>query len=207
MKKLFDLKKIGFGAGILLSLLLCVAAALLSLDVIDAMARDNLDTASYCSFVISPEFVPGGEKGLFINKNHPMESSSIKYDFYDNGLDVILTNRQKAQLAEAGTTLGVTDETMSLTKGIYQETTAAAYNKQYGQNVNFDVSSFDKITIDGYPGYKIYATFKAGEEETVHQRVYMILSRYRTFTISMQRAEDDDCESFFDECASSIHVH
>ncbi|RKM60558.1 hypothetical protein D6855_07570 [Butyrivibrio sp. CB08] len=207
MKKFFDIKKIGFGAGILMALFFCVLAAFMSLDVIDALARDNLDKATYCSFVIPPEFVPGAEKGLFINKNHPMESSSIKYDFYDNGLDVALTNRQKAQLEEAGTTLGVTDETMSLTKEIYQNTMSAAYNKEYGQNVNFAVSSFDKITVDGYPGYKIIATFKAADEETVHQRVYMILSRYRTFTISMQRAEDDDCESFFDECASSIHVH
>ncbi len=207
MKKFFDLKKIGFGMGVALALFFCVAAALLSFDVIDSFARENLEKATYCSFVIPPEFVPGAEKGLFINRNHPMESSSIKYDFYDNGLDVILTNRQKAQLKEAGTVLSSTDESTALTKEIYQETMSAAYNKQYGQNVNFAISSFDKITVDGYPGYKIFATYRAGDEETVHQRVYMILSRYRTFTISMQRAEDDDCESFFDECASSIHVH
>ena len=173
----------------------------------DSHARDNLDTATYCSFVIPPEFVPDAEAGLFVHKNHPMESSSIKYDYYDNGLDVVLTNREKAALLEQGTAPSVTDESTSLTKEIYQETMAAAYNSLYGQDVGFSVSSFDKINVDGYPGYKIVATFRAGDEETVHQRVYMLLSRYRTFTISMQRAEDDDCEEAFDECASSIHVH
>jgi hypothetical protein len=73
--------------------------------------------------------------------------------------------------------------------------------------VGFVVSSFDKITVDGYPGYRIVSSYQAADEEKVHQTVYMLLSKYRTFTISMQRAEDDDCEALFEECASSIHVH
>lgn len=184
-----------------------MAAGVVFLFASKAYARDNLEPASYCSFVIPPDFVPSQEKGLFINQNNPMESSSIKYDFYDNGLDVILTNREKAAIKEAGEEKPVADESMSLTKEIYQETVAAAYNSQYGQDVGFVVSSFDKITVDGYPGYRIVSSYQAADEEKVHQTVYMLLSKYRTFTISMQRAEDDDCEALFEECASSIHVH
>ena len=191
----------------MLAVALSVAAGVLFLFASKAYARDNLDPASYCSFVIPPDFVPSKEKGLFINQNNPMESSSIKYDFYDNGLDVILTNREKAAIKEAGEEKPVADESMSLTKEIYQETVAAAYNSQYGQDVGFVVSSFDKITVDGYPGYRIVSSYQATDEERVHQTVYMLLSKYRTFTISMQRAEDDDCEALFEECASSIHVH
>jgi hypothetical protein len=207
MKRNFDLHRLLYGAGILLAVAFSVAAGVAFLFASKAYARDNLDPASYCSFVIPPEFEPSEEKGLFINQNHPMESSSIKYDFYDNGLDVILTNREKAAIKEAGTETVIADESTSLTKEIYQETMAAAYNSQYGQDVGFAVSSFDKITVDGYPGYKIVSSYQATDEERVHQTVYMLLSRYRTFTISMQRAEDDDCEALFEECASSIHVH
>ncbi len=191
----------------MLAVALSVAAGVVFLFASMAYARDNLEPASYCSFVIPPDFVPSQEKGLFINQNNPMESSSIKYDFYDNGLDVILTNREKAAIKEAGEEKPVADESMSLTKEIYQETVAAAYNSQYGQDVGFVVSSFDKITVDGYPGYRIVSSYQAADEEKVHQTVYMLLSKYRTFTISMQRAEDDDCEALFEECASSIHVH
>lgn len=207
MKRKFDLHRLLYGAGFLLAIVFSVAAGVIFLSASKAYARDNLDTANYCSFVIPPDFEPSQEKGLFINQNHPMESSSIKYDFYDNGLDVILTNREKAARKEAGEETVITDESTSLTREIYQETMEAAYNSKYGQDVDFAVSSFDKITVDGYPGYKIVASYQAADEEKVHQTVYMLLSRYRTFTISMQRAEDDDCEALFEECASSIHVH
>ena len=207
MKRNFDLHRLLYGVGILMAVAFSVAAGVIFLSASKVYARDNLDPASYCSFVIPPDFVPTQEKGLFINKDNPMESSSIKYDFYDNGLDVILTNREKAARKEAGEETVIADESTSLSKEIYQETMAAAYNSQYGQDVGFAVSSFDKITIDGYPGYKIVSSYQASDEEKVHQTVYMLLSRYRTFTISMQRAEDDDCEALFEECASSIHVH
>ena len=207
MKRKFGLQRFLFGAEGILAIAFSVAAGVVFLSASRVYARDSLDTANYCSFVIPPQFVPGQEKGLFIDQNYPMESSSIKYDVYDNGLDVILTNREKAALKEAGTETAIADESTSLTKEIYQETMAAAYNSQYGQDVGFAVSSFDKITVDGYPGYKIISSYQAADEERVHQTVFMLLSKYRTFTISMQRAEDDDCEALFEECASSIHVH
>ena len=200
-------KRVGSGLrAVLAVMVLLTSLSFFNKAGVTAFARDSLKTASYCSFVIPPEFVPDKENGLFINKNHPMESSSIKYDFYDNGLDVLMTNREKAALKEAGEMSVITDESVSLTREIYQ-TMQATYNNKYGQNVGFAVSSFDRITVDGYPGYKIVASYQASGEEKVHQTVYMLLSRYRTFTISMQRAEDDDCEAFFDECAASIHVH
>lgn len=169
-------------------------------------ARENLDEASYCSFVIPPDFVPGSEKGLFVNKNYPMESSSIRYGVYDNGLDRIFTNREKQGEAIKAQG-GVTDESTSLTKDIYQETVAAAYNKEYGQDVGFKVQDFKNITVDGFPGYRITSSYQPDGEEAIHQTVIMIISRYRTFTVTMQRAQDDDCETLFEECASSVHVH
>ncbi len=207
MKRYFDFHRLLHGAGFLLTVAFFVAAGGIFLFASKAYARDDLGVANYCSFVIPPEFVPAQENGFFINQNHPMESSSIKYDVYDNGLDVILTNREKAAMKEAGTETVVAHESTSFTKQIYQESMAAAYNSQYGQDVGFAVSSFDKITVDGYPGYRIVSSYQAADEERIHQTVYMLLSRYRTFTISMQRAEDDDCEALFEECASSIHVH
>ncbi len=207
MKRNFDLHRLLHSVGALMAIICSVAAGVIFLSASKVYARDDLDKASYCSFVIPPEFTPSQEKGLFINQNHPMESSSIKYDFYDNGLDVILTNREKAAIKEAGEETVIADESTSLTKEIYAETMAAAYNSQYGQDVGFTVSSFDKITVDGYPGYKIVSSYQATDEEKIHQTVYMLLSKYRTFTISMQRAEDDDCAELFEECGSSIHVH
>ena len=172
----------------------------------EVLAEDELKEAGFCSFVVPSQFTPSSVKGLFINKEHPMESSTIQYSVYYNKLDVILTNREKAALAEINEPK-VTDKSTDLTKDIYQETISAAYNSEYGEDVGYSVSSFDKINIDGYPGYRIEASFHATDQETVYQTVYMLLSRYRTFTITFQRAEDDDCQDAFSECQSTIHVH
>ena len=193
--------------GISFALALSLVAGVLTSKPMKALAEDELKEAKSCTFVIPSEFVPCAEKGLFINKNNPMESSSIFFDYFDNGKDVVLTNREKAALKEAGQVQPqVTDESQNLTMDIYQETMSAAYNSAYGQDVGFAVSSFSRITVDGYPGYKIVGSFKATDEEVVHQTVYMLLSKYRTFTITYQRAEDDDCEEMFEESAATIHV-
>lgn len=164
------------------------------------------EVATYCSFVIPGEFEVSEYKGVFVNKSYPMESSTIQYSYYDNGLDEMLTNREKKERKEQNT-LPAADLTSELTKSIYEETLSAAYNKEYGEDVGFTVSSFDNITIDGFPGYRIESSFTQSGQETVYQTVYMLLSKYRTFTVTFQRAEDDDCDELFRNCASTIHVH
>lgn len=170
-----------------------------------AAAEADLKTATSCSFLVPKEFVPGTEKGLFINKNYPMESSSIKFSYYDNEKDKILTNREKAAVLASGE-MEIIDESLNLTSRIYQETMSAAYDNEYQQKVGFEVESFEKIKIDGYPGFKIVSSYQPADEEVIHQTVYMLISRYRMFTVTYQRAEDDDCETLFEESAASIHI-
>ncbi|SCY65076.1 hypothetical protein [Butyrivibrio sp. INlla14] len=197
--------KIKIMLGLVLSLQLITIATVSRLDVIDAHATDELKSAVDCSFIIPPEFIPGGETGLFVNRNAPMESSTIKYSYYDNGTDKVLTNRQKKELEESGVKQ-IIDSSRNLTKEIYLEQMKLAYDQEFGQNVGFNVSSFENITIDGYPGYRIISSFQPAGEETIHQTVYIVLSKYRMFTISYQRAEDDDCEELFEKSAQTIHV-
>ena len=193
--------------GILLAIFFAAAAALLCMDVVESFAEDDLKEASWCTFVIPSGFVPGPESGVFINKNHPMESSTIKYSFYDNGKDVVLTNRERAAESINIPQSMVTDEPTLLTKEIYQETISAAYNSKYGQDVGFNVESFESISVDGYPGFKIESSYRAQDEETIHQTVYMLISKYKVFTVTYQRAEDDDCSEQFEKSAATIHVN
>ncbi len=200
------MKKIRFTNCYMAAIGLCIFLTLLGLGAYKSYAEDSLKTADWCSFLIPSQFEPSTEKGVFKNKSYPMESSSIMYSIYDNGKEVKLTNREKEAL-KGSVAPSVADETEKITKEIYEETLSAAYNSEYGQDVGFSVSAFENITVDGYPGYRIDSSYQAQDEEVIYQTVYMLLSRYRTFTITFQRAEDDDCEDLFKECASSIHVH
>ncbi len=168
-------------------------------------AREDLKKAVQCSFVVSPEFVPGDEKGLFINVNHPMESSTIMYSYYDNGNERALTNREKQELEESGQ-VQVVDASRDLTSEIYLQTMKEAYLREYGYDVGYEIASFDEISVDGYPGFKIESSYQIRNDEKVHQTVYIIVSKYRTFTVAYQRAEDDDCAELFEESAQSIHL-
>ena len=186
-------------------LCLILLLSMFSLDTVNAEAASDLEEAIQCSFVIPPEFVPGEEKGLFINVNSPMESSTIKYSVYDNGQDRVLTNRERKEMQESGVKI-IEDESLNLTKEIYESEMSAAYIKEYGEDVGFTVNTFTNIKVDGYPGYKIETSYQAAEEEMVHQTVYIVLSKYRIFTIAYQRAEDDDCIEAFEASSETIHV-
>ncbi len=200
------MKKIKSTVLVCTAVIMCILAALMSLNVINVLAENELKEASWCSFIIPSEFEPSTEPGLFRHKNYPMESSSIKYSCYYNGEDILLTNREKAELSQNGAPK-VADDTQDLTKEIYEQTISSAYNTEYGQDVGYTVSSFDNITIDGYPGYKIASSYQAAGEEKIYQTVIMMVSKYKTFTITYQRAEDDYCEESFEESANSIHVN
>jgi hypothetical protein len=190
----------------ILLVLASIAGLCLSAFAAEAPEEPEKDTANCCTFVVPPVFVPGEEKNVYVNKSYPMESSIIRCSSYYNGEDIVLTNRERKEQEAAGVTKQLS-EPNKLSRQIYQETMAAAYNSQYGEDVGFEVSSFENITIDEFPGFKISSTYKAADEEKIYQTVYMIISKYRVFTITFQRAEDDDCEAYFEECAATIHVH
>ena len=205
MRKECNRKILIYALGGILAVICAVLSGFFLSGVITTLAEDDLKTATSCSFVIPNEFVPGTEKGFFINKNHPMESSSIKYSYYDNEKDKILTNREKAAVLASGE-MEIIDESLNLIREIYQETMSAAYDNEYQQKVGFSVESFEKIRIDGYPGFKIVSSYQPADEEVIHQTVYMMISKYRMFTVTYQRAEDDDCEELFENSAATIHL-
>ncbi len=199
------MKKFKTVLGVAVAIIMAGIAAYITSDVVYTLAEDAPKEAHHCTFVIPSEFTPGTEGGTFINKNYPMESSSVSYHVFENGNDVVLTNREKLQQKEA-IEEAVIDKSGELTKEEYEKILTESYNSAYGEDVGFTVDSFEKITVDGYPGYKIASYYQASGEEVVHQTVYMILSKYKTFTITYQRAEDDECEALFEQSADTIRV-
>ena len=191
-------------------LLLAVTIAIISsvgyLDGITSFAKDELKEARQCTFVVPSDFVLQAETDTFVNKNEPMESSSISYNIYDNGKNITLTNREKKR-NPASIEKAVIDNTANLTKSEYEKLLSESYNEAFGSDVDFTVESFENITIDGYPGYHIESSFMVPDQQKAYQTVYMIMSKYKTFTITYQRAEDDNCQELFEQSAATIHVN
>ena len=192
------------GIGVVFALGLAIAAGIMVNEALECEAANGLNEAKQCTFVVPPNFVPGDEAGVFINESYPMESSSIKFGYYDNGEKRVLTNREKIE--RNNSPFIIADMSEKLTKEIYQSALADAYNKSYDKDVGFKVNSFNETSFDGFPGYHIVSEFQVEDQPKIFQTSYIILSKYRTFTVTYQRADDDDCEEAFTESARTIHV-
>ena len=162
----------------------------------------ELEEAESCTFVIPSEFEPSEVEGVFVDKNAPYESANITYSVAVTGEAVVLTNKEKEIAQEESL---IEDASTELTEEIYQEELSQAYEQQYGFDVSYSVTSFEEIEVDGFPGYKIDATYNDGQKD-IYQSVYIIISRYKTFTICYSRASDDDVAELFEQSAATIHV-
>ena len=187
-------KKILFNE--IVAALMAFAIFVTNASCLELAAGEELKEATGCTFVLNSEFVPAGVKGYYVNKYRPMESSSVSYNVHDNSADSMLTNREKAEIASGEKSI---DSLGKLDKHKYEALVSEGY-KAF-------MSNFERIEIDGYPGYKIVAKYEPEGSQVVHQTVYIIRSKYRTFTITYQRAADDDCEESFNISASTIRVH
>lgn len=166
---------------------------------------EELEKATGCTFVLPDGYVLSeSEENVFVNSNYPLESGIITYSVVTTGSEDTLTNAERAEAAES-TETETEDASTELTQEFYQETMATALNEEYGTDVGYTISEFDNISIDGYPGYFIASTYQG--EQTIHQMVYIVLSRYKTFTITYSRAEDDDTVEAFEASAATIHVY
>lgn len=166
---------------------------------------EELEKATGCTFVLPDGYVLSeSEENVFVNSNYPLESGIITYSVVTTGSEDTLTNAERAEAAES-TETETEDASTELTQEFYQETMAAALNEEYGTDVGYTISEFDNISIDGYPGYFIASTYQG--KQTIHQMVYIVLSRYKTFTITYSRAEDDDTVEAFEASAATIHVY
>ncbi len=166
---------------------------------------EELDKATGCTFVLPAGYVLSeSEDNVFVNSNYPLESGIITYSVVTTGSEDTLTNAERAEAAES-TETEAEDASTELTQEFYQETMSEALNEEYGTDVGYTISEFNNISIDGYPGYFIASTYQG--EQTIHQMVYIVLSRYKTFTITYSRAEDDDTAEAFEASAATIHVY
>lgn len=166
---------------------------------------EDLSEASGCSFIVPAGFVMTADEGVFVNEHYPLESANITYKVSYLPKEKVLTNKEKAD----GVSATESDEELlydNLTKDIYEEIQKENYVNLYGEDVDFGVDSFNENTIDGYPGYMIETHLTPTGSQTVYQKIFIILSRYKAFSIIYSRADDDDFEESFAESIESIHI-
>ncbi len=120
--------------------------------------------------------------GMYVHERAPMESSNIYYT----------VTKGEGEM--------VSDE---LTEEIYKESVEEAF-AQNGKEISMEVTSFEKMEMDGVPTYKVRSAYTM-DKHTVLQLTYMILAE-DTHTITYSQSKDDELMADFDISEGQIKL-
>lgn len=139
-----------------------------------------------CCAVLIPAGYHESEEiqGMYVHERNPLDASNIYYTVSEGN--------------EEGMVSGM------LTKEIYQETMEQAY-REAGMEVALNVDSFEKIDMEGIPGYKIRSSYAVEDGERIEQLAYLILAE-DTYTITYSQMSDDELMADFEISDGEIRL-
>ena len=112
---------------------------------------------------------------MYVHERNPLDSSNVYYTVSEGS--------------------GEGNVSSELTEADYRESIEEAY-KASGQDVQLNIESFEKIDMEGIPGYKVRSNYQL-DEETIEQVAYMILAD-NTYTITYSQMADDELLADFE---------
>lgn len=142
----------------------------------EAVPEETGDKPGYC-VVLIPEGYRESEDvpGMYVHEKSPLDSSNVYYT------------------VSAGS--GEGKVSASLTEADYKESIEEAYREE-GQDIQLNIESFEKINMEGIPGYKIRSSYDM-DGETIEQLAYMILAD-NTYTVTYSQIADDELLADFE---------
>lgn len=143
------------------------------------------EKVQYCAVLIPAGYIESPEvQGMYVHERNPLDSSNIYYTVSE------------------GSKEGMVSKT--LTEEIYRETMNEAYKKA-GMEIALEIDSFEKIDMEGIPGYKIRSSYAVEDGEEIEQLAYLILAE-NTYTITYSQMSDDDLMADFEISDGEIRL-
>lgn len=126
------------------------------------------------------DFVATDYPGEYLHKSYPKDVSSINHVIGD-----------------------ATEELLDMTSEEFASSIAAEYYEGYGENVEINVTQYDKIVVDGRPGLWIMYNFDFRREhyETLEVILY---NGDEAHSITFLQGPDSNCMEEFIETAKTI---
>lgn len=159
-----------------------LTAELLEENDLDASVVENSRVTKGCTFTLPEGFEPSEDvEGMYVTGRYPIDASTIYY----------------AQLEQ--------DMALQLmTKEMFQEQTQESLREMYGEGVEVVVDSFEQITMQGYPAFKILCHYQA-EDVKVTQLEYAI-NADKNYVIIYSQTSDYDRMEEYEASAETIRV-
>lgn len=138
--------------------------------------KENNDRDGYCVVLIPAGYQESEDiPGMYVHERSPLDSSNVYYTVSEGS--------------------GAGKVSASLTEADYRESIEEAYKKA-GQDVRLNVESFEKIDMEGIPGYKVRSNYEM-EGEKVEQVAYLILAD-NTYTVTYSQMAGDELLADFE---------
>ncbi len=139
----------------------------------------------YCAVMIPAGYHESEDiQGMYVHERNPLDASNIYYTVSEGN--------------EEGLVSGM------LTEEVYQQTMEKAY-QEAGMEVALDIDSFEKIDMEGIPGYKIRSSYEVEAGERIEQLAYLILAE-DTYTITYSQMSDDELMADFEISDGEIRL-
>ena len=148
----------------------------------DVSVVENAPVTKGCSFTLPEAFAESEDiEGMYVTKRYPIDASTIYYVAL--GRDVAL------QL--------MTEET-------FKAQTEENFRKEYGEDIEVTIDSFERIQIDGCPAFRILCHYQVGDTE-ISQLEYAI-NADKSYVITYSQTSDYDRMEEYEASAETIRL-
>ena len=146
---------------------------LLKENQLDTSVVENTRSTKGCSFSLPEDFQEAEDrKGMYVTGRYPIDASTISYAELEQDISLQL-----------------------MTSDTFKEHMEEQFEASYGEKVELSVDTFEKITVDGYPGFRILCHYSVGTVD-ITQLEYVINADKSYVIIYSQTGEYDRMEEY-----------
>lgn len=159
-----------------------LAEELLQENEMDTSVVESAPVTKGCSFTLPEAFSESEDiEGMYVTRRYPIDASTIYYVAL--GRDVAL------QL--------MTEET-------FKKQAEENFRKEYGEEIEVTIDSFESLRIDGCPAFRILCHYQVGETQ-ISQLEYAI-NADKSYVITYSQTSDYDRMEEYEASAETIHL-
>lgn len=159
-----------------------LAEEMLQENEMDTSVVESAPVTKGCSFTLPEAFSESEDiEGMYVTRRYPIDASTIYYVAL--GRDVAL------QL--------MTEET-------FKAQAEENFRKEYGEEIEVTIDSFESIRIDGCPAFRILCHYQVGDTH-ISQLEYAI-NADKSYVITYSQTSDYDRMEEYEASAETIHL-
>lgn len=159
-----------------------LAEEMLQENEMDTSVVESAPVTKGCSFTLPEDFSESEDiEGMYVTKRYPIDASTIYYVAL--GRDVAL------QL--------MTEET-------FKAQAEENFRKEYGEDIEVNIDSFERIQIDGCPAFRILCHYQVGD--TKMSQLEYAINADKSYVITYSQTDDYDRMEEYEASAETIHL-